>query len=209
MLPYHIAPAENVLLYRTVVRRSAITPPMQKPTIAVVKLIQVMFALMPSELLRVFDVGDSKVFTYSQKTRCLKLFQRVVDDSDGSSREIYKYCLHIAGQAWKLYEKWKTHPGFKGTRLGSIEREGAEIIDIPDGIVFPILASLSAFVTHDRKQWQLKMPSQLDERELIEAAKQTYTEIADSNPQTMGKSKACYSGLLRETSIYARLMKAQ
>jgi len=32
-----------------------------------------------------------------------------------------------------------------------------------------------------------------------------YTEIADHNPQTMGKNKACYSTLQRITAIYARL----
>ena len=32
-----------------------------------------------------------------------------------------------------------------------------------------------------------------------------YQEIAAHNPQTMGKSKACYSGLLHITSIYAKL----
>jgi hypothetical protein len=171
------------------------------------KLIQVLFALMPAELLRTFDVGDSKVFTYSQKTRCLKLFQRIVDESDTTAKEAYRYCLDIAGPAWKLYEKWKVHAGFKGTRLRSIERDGNEIIDVPDGIVFPILASLSAFVVRDGKRWKVKVPSQLDDRELIEAAKQNYMEIADSNPQTMGKSKACYSGLFQMTSIYARLVK--
>jgi hypothetical protein len=158
-------------------------------------------------LLRSFDLGDSKVFTYSQKTRCLKLFQRIVDESDTTSKEVYDYCLDIAGEAWKLYEKWKVHPGFIGTRLRSIEREGGEIVEIPDGIVFPIIASLSAFIVKTGKRWKLRIPAELDDRELIEAAKQNYMEIADSNPQTMGKSKACYSGLLRVTSIYARLVR--
>lgn len=170
------------------------------------KIIQVIFALMPASLLATFALsGDSKVFTYSQKTRCLKLFQRIVDDSDGEFADVYKYCLNIAGSAWQLYEKWKAHPGWRGTRLRSIERDGSEIVDVPDGIVFPILASMSAFVVKDRKGWKVQMPDQFDEHELIEAAKQTYMEIADSNPQTMGKSKACYSSLLRVTTIYARL----
>ncbi len=47
-----------------------------------------------------------------------------------------------------------------------------------------------------------------DEGELIEAAAQAYMEIASHNPQTMGKSKACYSTLLRVTGIYARLGRA-
>ena len=48
------------------------------------KLIQVMFALMPGAVLKPLDSdsdASNKIFTYSQKTRCLKLFQRVVDVS--------------------------------------------------------------------------------------------------------------------------------
>lgn len=47
------------------------------------------------------------------------------------------------------------------------------------------------------------MPPALMDSDLIEAAKQAYMEIAGHNPQTMGKSKACYSTLLQITSIYA------
>jgi hypothetical protein len=36
-------------------------------------------------------------------------------------------------------------------------------------------------------------------------AAQVYMEIADHNPQTMGKNKACYSALQRITKIYACL----
>ena len=52
---------------------------------------------------------------------------------------------------------------------------------------------------------RFKLPTALDEGELIEAAASVYQEIADHNPQTMGKSKACYSSLLRLTEVYARL----
>src|SRR5262249_50752650 len=80
------------------------------------KLIQVIFALMPGSLLNSFDKeGDpsNKIFTYSQKTRCLKLFQRLVDVSgkDSGISDIYQYFLDISGQAWKLYGRWKSHPG--------------------------------------------------------------------------------------------------
>lgn len=170
------------------------------------KLIQVGFALMPTKLLECFDVAGNKTFTYSQKTRCLKLFQKVVDESDGEFEEVYRYFIEISGPAWLTYQKWKSHQGFYGTRLRSIERDSGEIIDVPDGIVFPILASLSAFVSKTKRGWSLEIPKQFDEQELIEASKQAYMEIASSNPQTMGKSRACYSTLHRVTSIYAKLI---
>jgi AIPR protein len=177
------------------------------------KLIQVMFALMPGSVLKPIDEdGDTanKVFTYSQKTRCLKLFQRLVDASgeNGEFSDVYQYFLDIAGQAWKLYGRWKSHPGFRGTGIPSFERENGQVAEVPDGIIFPILSAFSAFVGKSGKKWEINIPDVFDEKELIEAAAQTYTEIAGRNPQTMGKSKACYSTLLRLTGLYARLGRA-
>lgn len=177
------------------------------------KLIQVMFALMPGALLKSFDEdGDAsnKVFTYSQKTRCLKLFQRLVDASgkDSDIYDIYQYFLDISGQAWKLYGRWKSHPGFKESRLPLFERENGEAAVVPDGILFPILSAFSAFVDQSGKKWKINIPDIFDENELIDAAGQAYTEIASRNPQTMGKSKACYSTLFRLTGLCARLARA-
>ena len=173
------------------------------------KLIQVILALMPSEVLENFDSSidaTSRVFTYSQKTRCLKLYQRIVEDTDTAT---LKCCLDLAPVAWNLYAKWKAHQGFRGTRIRAIERENGEIIEVPDGVVFPILAAHSAFVKKDGSgKWKLSPPAMFADAELISAAKQAYMEIAGHNPQTMGKSKACYSTLLRITQIYARLAKA-
>jgi hypothetical protein len=175
------------------------------------KLIQVIFALMPGALMKPFDKeGDSsnKIFTYSQKTRCLKLFQRLVDaagkDSDISN--VYQYFLDISGQAWKLYGRWKSHPNFAESRIPLFEQDG-EVAVVPDGILFPILSAFSAFVDRPDKKWEIAIPDTFDESELIDAAAQAYMEIASRNPQTMGKSKACYSTLLRLTSLCARLAR--
>ena len=120
--------------------------------------------------------------------------------------EVLDCFLDLAGPAWNLYEQWKGHQGFKGTRLRSIEREARAIVQVPDGIIFPIIAAHSAFVREDRNgTWSLDVPSSFTDKELIEAAAQVYQEIANSNPQTMGKNKACYTSLLRITSIYAKL----
>ena len=176
------------------------------------KLIQVIFALMPSNVLHQLDksLDGSKVFAYSQKTRCLKLFTKIYDrQADKEYQEIYSFFLDVAGAAWEIYLKWKVHPEFRGTRLRSIEREGGKIIDVPDGIVFPILGAMSAFFIKSGSNWKFRPPSQFDESELIEAAASVYIEIASSSPQLMGKSKACYTTLLRLTSVYARLSSAR
>ena len=170
------------------------------------KLIQVIFAMMPSSVLEEFEPSidaSNRVFTYSQKTRCLKLFQRIVDD--GGPR-ILQCCLDLAPQAWTLYTKWKAHQGFKGTRIRAIERENGEIVEVPDGVIFPILAAHAAFVKVGADgHFKLEPPKVFNDGELISAAKQAYMEIAGHNPQTMGKSKACYSTLYRITDLYARL----
>jgi len=177
------------------------------------KLIQVLFALMPGALLKSVcedDDSSNKVFTYSQKTRCLKLFQRLVNAAgeDSESADVYQYFLDIAGQAWKLYGRWKSHPGFRGTRLPLFERENSQVAVAADGILFPILSAFSAFVYQSGKKWEINIPDVFDENELIDAAAQAYMEIANRDPQTMGKSKACYSTLLRLTGLYARLGRA-
>jgi len=190
-------------------RKSETDLPIDEEFLDTEKLIQVLFALMPPKFLEVLGQDASKVFAYSQKTRCLKLFQRVVEGHQSGDQDldaIYYYFLGIAGDAWKEYEKWKRHVGFRGTRLRSIERENGEITDVPDGIVFPILSALAIFVTRTKRLgWAMQPVERFDEQELIDAAAQVYMEIAGHNPQTMGKNKACYSALQRITAIYARL----
>jgi len=66
---------------------------------------------------------------------------------------------------------------------------------------------LSAFAEETPDGWRIAPPDTFTDEELIGAAATVYQEIADSNPQSMGKSKACYSQLLQITSLYKRLSK--
>jgi hypothetical protein len=176
------------------------------------RLIQVIAALVPEELW-VKSGEFNKVYTYSQKTRCLKDFQDIYKIAKDQSHplhtkhiELYQFYLDVAGQAYSLYTKWKTHAGFRGTGLRSIQRtERGEIEDVPDGIIFPILAALSVFAEKREGKWQLSIP-QID-NELISAAKSSYQEVAKSQPNVMGKSKACYASLSQITSIIHRYAK--
>jgi hypothetical protein len=169
------------------------------------KVIQVTFALLPEEVLveaaNKVDPGN-KVFSYSQKTRCLRLFQGLVEDGPSHA---YADFLGIAPIAWQLYSRWKAHQGFKGTRIRSIERADGNIVEVPDGVIFPIVAAHSPFLRRTSTGWVLAPPNQFSDSDMIEAAKQAYFDIANHNPQTMGKSKACYTTLTRMTSIYAKL----
>lgn len=171
------------------------------------KLIQVTFALLPDSTPKPMGITidlSNKVFAYSQKTRRLKIFQKLADEPE---TEMYKAFVGIAPVAWRLYEHWKKHQGFIGTQIKSIERENGKVVDVPDGIIFPILAAHAAFIYQSAAGWQLNKPAQLSDQELISVAKQSYMDIAGHNPQSMGKSKACYSSLMQITSIYAKLLK--
>ena len=171
------------------------------------KLIQVTFALLPETIQKPTGISldlSNKVFAYSQKTRCLKVFQKLADAPDTT---MYKAFIGLAPLAWKLYEHWKVHQSFVGTQIRSVERVNGKVTDVPDGIVFPIIAAHAAFVGQSQLGWQVSKPEQLSDEELIAVAKQSYMDIAAHNPQSMGKSKACYSSLMQITSIYAKLLK--
>jgi len=178
------------------------------------KLLQVITALVPAELWMKQNEKENpnKVFTYNMKTKCLKEFQDIFVKKDNPNesrqsdyRELYQFYLDTAVQAWDLYNKWKTHPGFKGTRLRSIERENGEIVEVPDGIIFPILSSLSAFAKKTEEGWKIVFPNSLDENELIGSAIDVYKNIANHDSSKMGRSLACYSSLYNITKIYRRL----
>lgn len=177
------------------------------------KLLQVIAALMPQELW--WKQSEfNKSYSYSAKAICLKDFQEIykgAKDAEHPKHEtyekVYEFYLDIAGHAWQLYIKWKSHQGFAGTGLRSIERDGGEIVEVPDGIVFPILSALSNFGVKSRTGWRIQMPSELDDAELIQAAKRAYMEIAKSKPEIMGKTKACYSALEQITAIYKKLLR--
>ena len=174
------------------------------------KLLQVIAALLPPDLW--WKSGEyNKTYTYSAKATCLKDFRIIYDGAqeqkDVALEDVYKFYLDIAPSALLLYREWKAHQGFQGTGLRSIERDGNEIIEVPDGIVFPILASLAQFAVNTKSGWKIRKPEALDDDELIQTAKRAYMEIAKSKPEIMGKTKACYSALDQITAIYKKLLK--
>jgi hypothetical protein len=180
------------------------------------KLLQVITALIPSNLWPKDKEKEDpkKVFTYSMKAKCLKDFQAVhgaAKDPKATNHkhalELYSFYLDVAPVARALYEKWKTHSGFEGTGLRAIERDGRQIVDVPDGIIFPILASLSAFAKKVHGKWQISPPPTFNDLEIIHAAKAQYMNVAHSNPWNMGKNQAIYSSLFQITNIYRRLSK--
>jgi AIPR protein len=180
------------------------------------RLLQVITALTPPSLWPNEKERDNpnKVYAYSQRARCLKEFRTMYDKKENLDNsdhrkyvDLYKFYLDIVADAQDLYDKWKTHQGFIGTRLRAIKRDeqGRSIEEVPDGIIFPILAALSAFATKTRNGWKIVPPPTFKDEDLILRAAAAYKEMADSNPNLMGKSKACYFHLFDITTLHRRL----
>jgi len=176
------------------------------------KLIQVLTALIPTDLWPRKEESPNKAVAYSGKAQCLKQFSSTYEKAkehasqDPRAVELYRFFLDVAVDAWNLYAEWKSNQAFRGTGLRSIEREeDGRILDVPDGIVFPIIAAYSVFVERSGDGWKLSVPQTLEHAEMAQIAKVAYMEIAGSNPGTMGKSRACYSQLLQYTSLLKRL----
>ena len=178
------------------------------------RLLQVITALIPASLWpkSAETENPNKVYTYSMKAKCLKEFQDIFTKAHDpkhpdykAAKDLYQFYIDIAAQALELYQRWKSHQGFAGTGIRSITREGREIVEVPDGIIFPIIASLSAFAKKTDKGWKISPPSAFKDGEIIRAAKSVYQNMASSNPWLMGKNPACYFALYQITSIYRRL----
>ncbi len=172
--------------------------------IPIEKLLQVITVLLPDHLIPV-----SREAAYSGRAECLKLFERTFKErrSDEVAAERYKFYIAAAVPAWELYRKWREHQGFSGSGLKKGVRRDAnrKIIDVADGLVFPILAALARF----SGPGGIKLPAQLTmvETELINSAKSAFMEIAGSNPNVMGKNKACYSYVGQVTRLIGMSLK--
>jgi hypothetical protein len=154
----------------------------------------------------------NRAYTYNSKATCLKDFDTIwrkakaeKDEDHQKFKEVYQFYLDVAGEAFDLYETWKISPEFEGCGLRCIEREGRNIVEVPDGLIFPVLAALSEFAVRTKHGWRIKAPP--IDSELVAAAKTAYMEIAKSKPDVMGKTKACYSQVQQVAAMYKKFSK--
>jgi hypothetical protein len=88
------------------------------------KLLQVIMALAPAEILKDTEVGDreSKPYTYSQKATCLKDFSNVRDAAKkkgaGPNAALYEFFLEMAPVAYRPFKKWKRIRDLRGLASG-------------------------------------------------------------------------------------------
>jgi hypothetical protein len=164
------------------------------------KLLQVVFAALPTDIFETVlppkkkgDGHEGKVMAYMQRARCLKLFE---DLKANGPKEAYQCFLEVAPIAWRLYLAWKNHQGFQGSAIRSIEREdNGTIVDVPDGIIFPIIAAHSVFMRHEKGHWSMRYKSSPDAT-LIERALEIYkSPVGHHRPHLMGRAGMSYSHL--------------
>ena len=178
------------------------------------KLVQILIALTPMTLgLPDTDDKVNRAFCYSSKAKCLRMYESIWRSSDDEKedpqyrefcKKIYSAYIKIAPSAWMLYKRWQANPLFKKyIREDGEEGEGfdrshifdkkTDAIQVSDGILFPILTSLSNYVVASRPSgWIIDIPDETEDN-IIESALFAYNQFSDSNPQTMGKSKQVYA----------------
>lgn len=166
-----------------------------------VKVLQILWALMPEALLPPgkSSVAQARLKSYKNRAYCLVDFENDVvnkdDDEDAARR--YGYFVDMAGLAWKEYVKWRHHAGWKGQYLRESNRQvvrSDDVITVSDGLIFPILAAMSNFVMQRGKKWTMRIPSFFDEEEMIVAARDQL-KSHDGNPMFMGRDTSSYDTL--------------
>ena len=75
----------------------------------------------------------------------------------------------------------EAHQGFAGTDIRSITRDHREVLEVRDGLIFPIIASLSAFARKTDEAWRIKPPEMFKDEEPIRDANSVYQSVASSS----------------------------
>jgi hypothetical protein len=177
------------------------------------QLLQVLWAMMPHEL---EPEGrrtiEARMRAYKNAAFCLQDFIGIVDhknDPDNAAR--YEYFIHMAGAAWREYRRWRTHKLWNDKRLyerlgQAVRDDTGQVMEIADGIVFPILSALSRFVRFNkqRREWELAYPAGWEDEDLLLAARGQLKEC-DGRPMLMGRSGSAYQALMNITEYAVRL----
>jgi hypothetical protein len=178
------------------------------------KLLQVISLLVPNELV-ISGSGQDKTASYSSKAKVLKdfgtLYKIVNGELEPPKRHsiqryevLYDFFIKIAPQAWELYQEWQHKPQWSNFPRNAVDLDSNGIITgVSDGLLFPVIASLSNFVQLVGGYRQVVYPELFADGELISAARSVFVEYNKSDPSAMGRNKQAYSTLYQITHIYA------
>ena len=177
------------------------------------KLLQVTMALIPPSIwpLERDRENPNKVFTYSMRAKCLKDFQRFFNDAHdphskdySTSKQAYEFIVEMAPRAWRIYQQWKRHQGFIDTFIHqgvTRDESNRKIVDVADGIIFPILAALSIFIEKTSAGWALVPPPLWDEKDgiFLPLKDVLKSDSVKGNPWNLGKHRDSWTLLFNQT----------
>lgn len=165
------------------------------------RLLQFCTALMPEELIEGAFTAN-KLKAYKQRAQCRASFETAafaaMTDPDCDEAQTHNFYVDIAPHAWKEYQHWRSHPGWRGKylqeRTHAITRaEGDHTV--ADGIVFPILAALSLFVKKGKGHWTLEKPRIFRDEMMIDAALNQLRVSCGGKVFLMGRQAGVYESL--------------
>jgi hypothetical protein len=179
--------------------------------------------LMPRDLLGPKAPGRN--FAYKQGGKCLTDFSEWarLKDADLELKKYYDFTAQIAPVAVAEYRHWENHDGWNGHRLHELGKGGpkpvggrpvrrdkrtGKVIWVAPGILFPIMAALSAFVVKDGGVWILRKPDLFKEEELIRRAVQQFRAL-NREVAMMGRGEAAYDALSIYTETIASVLQSQ
>jgi hypothetical protein len=150
------------------------------------------------------------------RAKCLKDFQKYFSEAHNpeakdheKSKLVYEFIVEMAPRAWALYQKWKNHQGFIGTNIvQGVTRDEARrrVLDVADGIIFPILAALAVFVQRTSSGWALVSPPLWEDKELFIPLKDVLkSESVKGNPWNLGKHRDSWTMLFNHTRNHKRM----
>lgn len=182
------------------------------------KLLQVTMALIPPELWPVEKDRENpnKVFTYSMRAKCLKDFQHYFESAHNpqakdhvTAKRVYDFIVAMAPRAWELYQGWKKHQGFIGHYfVQGVTRDAKnKVVDVADGLIFPILAALANFVEKTSAGWAVVAPPLWEEKDgiFLPLREVLKSDSVKGNPWNLGKSRDSWSMLYLQTRNHKKM----
>lgn len=164
-------------------------------------------------------------FPYKQGGKCLADFSDWASNrrTDASAKVLHDFMVEIAPIAIQEYRRLESHEAWNGHRLheqGKFtdkpvggravrrDKKTGKVIWVAPGILFPVMAALSAFVVQKNGKWVLSKPSLFKEEELIRRAVQQFRALG-SEVSTMGRKEQAYDALSIYTETIASVLASQ
>ncbi|MEM8770510.1 MAG: AIPR family protein [Pseudomonadota bacterium] len=185
-------------------------------------IIQLCRLVMPADL-RPSKFDAEILRPYKNKEKCFQEFAewyRVMHDAEhpGEERELarkrYEFTVSIAPYIWQEYDHyssadaWNGHKLFEETKKGrAVRRDENKKVDwVAPGILFPMMAALSAFVDIDENNdFAIFYPDIFREEQFVYHAVRQFRSHS-SDPYVMGRSVGAYEGLATYTETIMQVL---